>query len=516
MERYIPYVRRIINNCEDTFFEVGNPAGQVIIYIIMALLLFGFLKVVYNFVRIFYQKSFLKTAMKRFTDLPSLSAETEVEAGKKKKKRKEKSEAEVFEALGEARDKILENIPLHSVIGRRIQNLFKIRYVGDLTFESLREQLFSEESEKTAFCRYLASIFILLGLIGTVLGLSQSVIALQPLLSELSDIADLSNISRAISTTLSGMRTAFSATIAGIGATVILTFINFLYGKYSTSFLIKMESFTTLSLAPYFLVPTREEAAIRFADSLTKGAEMLDGSTKPLLEVSEHLKESVTKIDSFTTNFTNTAENFDKAVNKLSEAQDGLIKSQQQTESRFKEVIQKSDDILQKFHQDTQSLTSGSNKAIQEAAKAIIGDTKEAVTKFVNEYLGVMRSLSTDANEAMKISEENYQQKVADLAETFLNNIKNALTSNREEVQKIIKTQSDSHSEITGKHEEILKEYSSRVYDLISMGSSTNHYKEMENREKRLIELIESLVNNIKEVSGDLWSQGGPGSGQYR
>ena len=116
----------------------------------------------------------------------------------------------------------------------------------------------------------------------------------------------------------------------------------------------------------------------------------------------------------------------------------------------------------------------------------------------------------------MKISEENYQQKVADLAETFLNNIKNALTSNREEVQKIIKTQSDSHSEITGKHEEILKEYSSRVYDLISMGSSTNHYKEMENREKRLIELIESLVNNIKEVSGDLWSQGGPGSGQYR
>ena len=201
----------------EIFFKVGNPLGQVIVYLIMGLFVIGLLKLLHNGQRIHHQNAFMESVVKKFESLKNRFEEISAER-RDSKSSKDQSERkkEIELKLQQTKEELIQDIPKDSIIAKRIEDLLKVRYVGDLTYESLKDHLYTEEMEKTGFSRYLASIFILLGLIGTVLGLSQSVINLEPLLSKLKNVTDLTEVSNAIAQTLSGMKTAFSATIAGI------------------------------------------------------------------------------------------------------------------------------------------------------------------------------------------------------------------------------------------------------------------------------------------------------------
>ena len=469
----------------EILFEVGNPLGQVIVYLIMGLLVMGLLKLLHNGLRIYRQNGFMESVTKRFESLQSKFEEISVERrGGKSSKDQSKRKKEIEQKLQQHKEELIKDIPGNSIIAKRIEDLLKVRYVGELTYESLKDHLYTEEMEKTGFSRYLASIFILLGLIGTVLGLSQSLINLEPLLSKLKNVTDLAAVSNAIAQTLSGMKTAFSATIAGIAATVLLTFLNFLFGRHSTSFLNKLENFTTLYLIPYFLVPTTEEASIRFADTVSKGAEALDRSTNPLLEVSKNLDGSVNKVDNLLKTLTQIGNKYDQAVDKLTTAQKELIDAQQKKEDRLDKTSSKYDGTLKKFQEETGKLIDGTNESIKQLVKDIAENINKA-----------------------------YLEKMKDTTQSIMENINKSLSANKNEVQKLLNAQFDNQAKVINKHEEMITKYSEianntvKIYDLASLAINGNHHEEMAKKEERLIKSLESLSNNLRDIAGGVYTK---------
>lgn len=469
----------------EILFEVGNPLGQVIVYLIMGLLVMGILKLLHNGLRIYRQNGFMESVTKRFESLQGKFEEISVERRDgKSSKDQSKRKKEIEQKLQQNKEELIKDIPGNSIIVKRIEDLLKVRYVGELTYESLKDHLYTEEMEKTGFSRYLASIFILLGLIGTVLGLSQSVINLEPLLSKLKNVTDLAEVSNAIAQTLSGMKIAFSATIAGIAATVLLTFLNFLFGRYSTSFLNKFENFTTLYLIPYFLVPTTEEASIRFADTISKGAEALDRSTNPLLEVSKNLDGSMNKVDNLLKTLTQIGNKYDQAVDKLTTAQKELIDTQQKTEDGLEKTSSKYDDTLKKFQEGTLKLIDGTNESI----KQLVKDVAENINKA-------------------------YLDKMSDTTKSIMENINKSLSADKNEVQELLNAQFDNQAKVINKHEEMIHKYSEianntvKIYDMVSFAINGNHHKEMAQREERLIKSVEGLANNLRDIAGEVYTR---------
>jgi len=504
----------------EILFEVGNPLGQLIVYLIIGLLVIGFLKLLHNGLWIYRQNGFMQTVTKRFASLKSNFEEISVERQDgKSSKDQSKRKKNIEQKLQQNKEELIKDIPGNSIIARRIEDLLKVRYVGELAYESLKEHLYTEEMEKTGLSRYLASIFILLGLIGTVLGLSQSVINLEPLLSKLKNVTDLAAISHAIAQTLSGMKTAFSATIAGIAATVLLTFMNFLFGRYSASFINKLENFTTLYLIPYFLVPTTEEASIRFADTVSKGAEALDRSTNPLLKVSKKLDGSVNKVDNLLKTLAQIGNKYDQAVDKLTTAQKELIDAQKKNEDRLEKTSSNYDGTLKRFQEDTAKLFDGTNESIKQLVKDVAENINKAYLENMKDTTqssmeNINESLKANKNETQKLLLAN-KNEAQELLLANKNEAQELLLANKNEAQKLLKAQFDKETKVINNHEKMINKYSEianntvKIYDMVSFAINGNHHKEMAQREERLIKSIEGLAINLRDIAGEVCTRSG-------
>ena len=284
---------------------------------------------------------------------------------------------EVEQELLLAKNELHATIPANSIIGRRIENLFQVRYVGHLTCDTFKDILYTEELEKTSLPRYLTGSFVLLGLIGTVMGLSHSVVQMQPILGKLNAASDLTSLANALTETLNGMRTAFSATIAGILATVLMAFFSYLYGRYATGFLTGLESFTTVRLIPFFLVPSAEEAAIRFADSMSKSAKALNRTADPLEKVSSRFEVSVKQIETFSGNLKTLGENYTAAMTDLAQAQATLMEQQSQSRKEVREMLAGIENTSKQFQGSVEVLKDNHREVVQGVAAATIADIKD-------------------------------------------------------------------------------------------------------------------------------------------
>jgi|GEM_PF-2011718 len=466
-----------INFTTRLILEVGNPFGQWMVYIIIGLLALGLISLFYNTGRLLLHSYFLRIVSKRFIAIKKKLDEEKTQAAEETEEDNDKEDNETFN-LYLIKQKLLKGIPSKTVIAKRIEDLYTVRYVGDLTHESLREHLFHYEIERTGLSRYFAGIFILLGLIGTVFGLSQSIINIQPILSQLKDVSDLANISVAIASTLSGMKTAFSSTIAGLLATVILTFLNFLYSRYSASFLNRFESFTTLYLVPFFLIPNMGEASIRFADSVVKTAETLNNSTNPLLEVSGQLQGTVDRMNEFSKEFEAVAQRYDEMVQKLSETQQTMVDLQQQINNRFSETVSQSEQILSKFQQDTGTLVTQSAAAAQQVAENITETIRTSLSDFVGKQVDTIQSIADGIKDATIAQEQK-------------------LTAYQDEIKNRYQEMASAMVKIS--------ELSSQMYNWTLSNTSQDQQAKIAEREGRLLKTMETLVVNLKDLAGQLY-----------
>ncbi len=499
---------------KETFFQVGNFWGQSIVYLIMALFAMGTLMILVHFARISLEKFWLARVRRKFD--PFLAR---VRLGKTAEDDPQapKNSQELEQELLQAKNELQAGIPRRSIISRRIEDLFQVRYVGHLTCQTFKDILYTKELEKTGLPRYLMGSFILLGLIGTVLGLSHSVVQMQPMLGKLNVTSDLSALANTLTETLKGMRTAFSATIAGILATVLMAFFSFLYGKYATGFLVALENFTTVRLIPFFLVPTTEEAAIRFAESLSKSAEALDRTTYPLEKISGRFEVSVQQIEIFSANLKTLGERYVDALTNLTQAQAALTEQQSQARKESRELLARFEQTAAQFQESVVAMKGNQQSLFQGVAASAIADIQEAnrqvvaeTRKIVQEFTTALGSLSQESRAGFDRIENEVLQHVQSISQKMQDSV-------RQTMDELLKGQLADQERLIAKHDEVSQKYAAlitaerenmqnvmKLIDLSTIMLDKNHYEEMRQREQRVLAAVETLGKRLGELAAEI------------
>ena len=150
--------------------------------------------------------------------------------------------------------------PASAIICTRVHDLQTIRDKGgDVSREALAAAAVARLSLDTSLLRYIMGILILIGLMGTLVGLTQAVIGLSthqlPLEAPGSGATPkpgdasgevgqrilhlykvVANLFESVGQTLTGMRTAFFASLVAIALTLVLSFYNHLLQNRQTQF----------------------------------------------------------------------------------------------------------------------------------------------------------------------------------------------------------------------------------------------------------------------------------------
>ncbi len=259
------------------------------------------------------------------------------------------------------KEHLLQDVSPDSVAYRRIEHIYQIKSIGgEVNQDALSDVLVGKLSTMAGFSRHLLGILIILGLIGTLAGLLIAVTDIQPLIKP-ENITKLDQISQAIGQTLSGMRTAFSTTLTGLIATLILGATFFLLDRQQTHFLIAIEEFTTNALLPVFS-PTGINIIIDASKSLEKSSAAMELASRKLTDASWE-----TQIDQAVI----ISESFAKATSSLTERLDKLGELQYNIEQ-----------ILNEFSAESQEARKHYADSIQELGKTINAGNEKLAEQF--------------------------------------------------------------------------------------------------------------------------------------
>lgn len=129
--------------------------------------------------------------------------------------------------------------------------------------------LLKENKEWTAnFPKYVMTLAMLLGMLGTFIGLtvmvgeiSESLKSIGQQSGSASNFQEFSSSFDSIRNTLGGVGTAFSTTLAGLACTIMASFMNYLISQRRAKFFNQLEQFTVQELLPYTF-PNLEEKSM--------------------------------------------------------------------------------------------------------------------------------------------------------------------------------------------------------------------------------------------------------------
>jgi len=226
------------------FFKVESIIGQYIIYLIALLFSIGIIYTLKEFHYIWSEKQ-------SFTILKN-NYETEETIDEVRKN------SETINSIDKKYDVLsclLNNINKSSFSYKRVYQM----YESIINHQIFKEHLLDIFSLRSSIPKFISSILIMLGLVGTVLGLVISVKEIQPMIWGLENISDFSTVTNMMFSTLSGMETAFSTTIAGLIGTILLSFFIFCLNKYLNHFITEFESFCIEKLSPLFNLIEEED-----------------------------------------------------------------------------------------------------------------------------------------------------------------------------------------------------------------------------------------------------------------
>ena len=91
-----------------------------------------------------------------------------------------------------------------------------------------------------------------LGPFGTFVGLTAAILGVEGVIDTLSNFQDLTRLQTEMKVTLGGMRTAFSTSLAGLAAAMILGIVLLEFSSLQAKFVARLEEETTRHLIPFF------------------------------------------------------------------------------------------------------------------------------------------------------------------------------------------------------------------------------------------------------------------------
>ena len=455
-----------MNELLQQIFNLEDPIGRTIVYWIRVLFWVGVGNYVIHIVRLGYESACLIYVRKYIKDNHGLDDVS----------------SDSLNTLGRS---IIIRL---SAIYRRIRDFVNIKQNGgEIDHDVLGDIHAGAASRKAGLSNYILGILIILGLVGTLWGLTTAVIEVQPLLRDIDDLDQLPQISRALQETLKGMGTAFKTTLAGLVTSLGLGALGWLFSLANSAFLTRFETVVATEIIPYFkqtsesaiessmdqLQVSVDEFKLATEDNVRRMQESIQQLTEKswdayleqqyvianeLSEIPQELRESLGGISEYQVLIRSTVESFEKMT------------------ENFNTEVLKHQSTVDTMVSDFKELTTQSMSQVSEYQKALQEGLENAMPQLAAE------------SEALKATIRESQESQAKIIEYLVDTLKRRVQSLTDGQQNMQEGLRESVGIIVGDFKELTTQSMSQVSEY----------------QAALLEGLGNIVSEFKEESGGL------------
>jgi hypothetical protein len=332
--------------------------------------------------------------------------------------------------------------PPQSVTAKAASMVWQSRRLPSPDVNAITSVVQAASDSRLAGLKVAPNSILLIGLIGTVLGLAGSVSTLAPQLQHALNEVNPELLMESLGVTIREMRTAFSATLCGIfGALVtgvLIRHVSLQYGKFleqvqdlvvqelgprllPASMAVQLEDIrTVLEESKNFIqkvAKTMDQAADRFQQVLTQTGQAMTDSIEQLSGVSKSMNESMIEVSR---DVRNSAKSLDQGTKQVRESAEALHEyhvdlrdaytslgklfqeSRDHLELQAKQQLERMGDMQQQFATSSQQIVSRVDLASERLA-----ETSQAYNKAGESYLQAIGEVNTRIGGGFESLDEN-------------------------------------------------------------------------------------------------------------
>ena len=307
-------------------------------------------------------------------------------------------------------------LPHSSIVSKRIRLLYKIRQIHSVSTELLTRQDRLEERSRYRFVRFVTNVLLVLGLLGTVFGLTIAVKNILPAIDVARTTADVTVLIDALMNTMTGLQTAFYTTLAALGLTFLLASIVYLGQKFESAFRRGLEVFITYDLIPEILISSEVEATTlyieaveRSAKDIAHAADTLESSRDGIKKIVDGLVRATERSETRIEDFYNFARTFETSVSSLMGYNDDIKKLYADIQGVLQE-IQQSQVTSKIIEEVVEKSVAHAMKEAQEGAKNIRNSFKDYIAEVMQAQNKYSEAVEETAEAIRTYGKEKCQQ----------------------------------------------------------------------------------------------------------
>lgn len=463
-------MNELLNDLLQQIFNLKDPIGRTIVYWIFVFFWVGVGNYIIHIVRLGYESACLVSVRKYIKDNHGLG----------------EINRDLLNNLGKST--VTRTVIRLSIIYRRIRDLVNIKQKnGEIDHDVLGDIHAGAASRKAGLSNYILGILIILGLVGTLWGLTTAIIEVQPLLQDIDDLDQLPQISRALQETLKGMGTAFKTTLAGLVTSLGLGALGWLFSLLNSAFLTRFETVVVTEIIPYFK-QTPESALESSMDQLQGSVDEFKLATEDNVR---RMQESIQQLtekswDAYLEQQYVIANELSEIPQELRESLGGIseyqvlinstVASFEKTTESFMTEISKHQSTVDTMVSDFKELTTQSMSQVSEYQKALQEGLENAVPQLAAE------------SEALKAAIRESQESQAKIIEYLVDSLK-------KRVQSLTDKQQNMQEGLRESVDIIVSDFKKSTMDSMSQVSQY---------QAALLEGLENVVSEFKEESAGL------------
>ncbi len=429
-----------IGNLWDLVFGQQDLIGLTVNIIIFVLFLIGLIDVFWSWIRLRRERKLIEKADRELANSELANEGSRYPSGRAEK---------VLESLGiESEDGLL---------GKRVKRVIQLRSAG-LGHRDVLQQLTVERIDGYgALARYIGVTLTLLGLLGTVFGLSQALFSIQGALGGVKDIEGFSQLILALSKTLEGMKTAFGCTLAGLFTAILLSAFNYFIRRKQSVVTARLEEFVVCGLLPALEkeVPNPDNAANAFANVISSATTDLNEIRKTITDAASRYQQGSEEVGKIATTLQGAASAFSDGAVKVNNYQEQYTQTLSDTRAAIgnlnSTIAKQLEEVSNFTNTTTQALnsrlstisqTADDNRAALESIQTLAQKFQPAIEGYHNHFKGaldgIFGELKTSMNSLFVEVGKNYKDGVAGQIQKNQQSFEDALKQQTKDLQDLV------------------------------------------------------------------------------
>ncbi len=319
-----------------------------------------------------------------------------------------------------------------SIINHRYNIILSLRNsISDIRHETLSEIISSKESGRAVMARYFIGACVMLGLLGSFLGLLKTVGGAY---SAIESVSNSTQLLTNLHSPLSGMSLTFSTSIIGIIASLSLGFAFIFLNRKQMTFLADLEEFTQTALIPKLSISSGKRIE-DLLERLVKIEENTGAFVSMKAEIGSEAKRMISSIDGYYSRLSDSIlERMESSMLSLeNNISDSFASLSDSTSLSIKSLNSSVDSSVKDMTSDLQSglkeFLAGEMSIVQEFAGKVGESTREGISsniESVEKLYGVVTSAFEEERTQIKMLQDAVGDMILSSRETIIDQQKSA------------------------------------------------------------------------------------------